>query len=58
MHVPARRRTGMDDQEARIRELLLRIRDLAQEVQGLQAELRRLVAKAIRRAKLTQLTAS
>jgi len=58
MHHPARRHAGMDDQEARIRELLLRIMDLAQEVQGLRAELRRLVAKAIRRAKLTQLTAS
>ncbi len=40
----------MDDYEARIRELLLRARDLAQESEGLKVELSRLVADAVREA--------
>ena len=36
----------MDDYEARIRELLLRARDLEQEAEGLRAEARRLIREA------------
>ena len=40
----------MDDREERITELLLRIRDPEQEADGVRAELRRLVADALRGA--------
>jgi hypothetical protein len=41
----------MDNTEAHIRELLLRIRDLEQELDGLRVELRRLVAESLHGAK-------
>jgi hypothetical protein len=40
----------MDDPEARIRELLLRIRDLEREAEGLRARARRLIREAARTA--------
>jgi len=41
----------MDDTEARIRELILRARDLEQELEGLRVELRRLVADSLHGAR-------